>query len=170
MTTMLRQTASRARRFALRSILVIAASFAAVSCGGPPGHYPVTGKILCNGEPAEGVDVLFHLKGDTDPDPHTPHGSTDESGVFTLECKDGPGALPGEYTVGIRWLDYNTPEGKNLRGKNKIRYKTYPEDMLKGRYSDLANPKFFATIKSEKNELPPFEITRDPNEKSYLSK
>jgi hypothetical protein len=141
-----------------------------ISCSGnAKDHYRVTGQVFCDGEPAEGVDLLFHLKGDGDTDPHVPHGSTDSSGVYTLICKDGNGAPPGEYFVTIRWLDYQSPEGKKHKGKNTVRFKNYPEDILKGKYSDNKKPVFFATVTTGNNEVPRFDISRKGIEKSYLS-
>jgi hypothetical protein len=147
----------------------LAFALSGVSCGGPPNHYHVTGKVICDGEPAEGADVAFHLKGDADRDPHIPHGVCDENGVFTLECRDGPGALPGNYYVCIRWMDFQSPEGRKARGKGQVRFKAYPEDLLDNKYANPKDPKFFATVKSEKNELSPFEISRKGIKKSYVA-
>jgi hypothetical protein len=154
---------TRRARFAI-SLLFSAMTLAAVSCGGPPGHYPVRGQVLCNGQPAEGVDVQFNPKGNSGPDPHIPHGMTDENGVFTLECRDGPGALPGEYNVALRVMDYNTAAARKQRDKRVggVRMKNYPKDALEGRFSSMTNPKFTATINAGNNELPPFEMTVDP--------
>jgi 5-hydroxyisourate hydrolase-like protein (transthyretin family) len=140
----------------------------AVSCGGPPGHYKVTGKVLCNGKPAEGVDIQFNPKGDVGSDPHIAHATSDESGSFSLECRDGPGALPGEYMVALRLMDYNTATARKQRKRvGGVRMKNYPEDALKGRFSDPKNPQYpgyTASITAGTNELPPFEITLDQKE------
>jgi hypothetical protein len=142
--------------------LVAAGAIAAVSCGGPPGHYAVSGKVICNGKPAEGIDVQFNPKGDASPDPHIPHAITDENGTFTLECRDGPGAMPGDYDVALRLMDYMAPTArKQVKKSGGVRMKNYPKDALEGRFSDRKSPKYTVTIKPEKNELAPFEMTLD---------
>jgi 5-hydroxyisourate hydrolase-like protein (transthyretin family) len=134
----------------------------AASCGGLAGHYPVHGRVLCNGQPAEGVDVRFYPKGSDNPNPHIAHAETDANGDFTLECRDGPGAMPGDYLVALRLLENTASMARAHRNKGGgIRAKSIPADVLKNAYADLNKPKFTATIQAGSNELEPFEIKVD---------
>jgi hypothetical protein len=148
-------------------LLFFGLSLTAASCGGPPGHYPVSGKVLCNGHPAEGLTVEFIPKGDfKGGNPHIAHGATDENGNFTLDCRDGPGAMPGEYWVTLRLFEYATAMARKERAKKKgVRSKSVPEDLLKGAFRDLQHPKFSATVQAGKTELEPFEMQLD--QKTY---
>jgi hypothetical protein len=142
-----------------RTLLFLAITLGCTSCSNTPkGFYPVHGKVVCKGEPVEGADVTFHRKnsdGSKDPNEVIPAGVCDETGTFTLHTPAGEGAPPGEYYVFVRMLDVNDPKQKRNKGH---RIKAYPEDMLKGRYTDHKKPVFFATVTEGDNELPPLEI------------
>jgi hypothetical protein len=126
------------------------------SCGGPKGLYPVQGKLLYKGKPAEGAEVIFHPEGDDTATAIRPMGMVQEDGTFKLTSfGKGDGAPAGKYYVFVRWLETETPEVKKVR-KRKI--KDVPADIFKGRYQDHKRPPFRVEIMAGSNELPPFEL------------
>jgi hypothetical protein len=134
------------------TVAIVGGMLAYAGCGNPNGAYPVFGKVLYKGEPAKGAVVYFHRKSVTDPlQEHTPQGVVQEDGTFTLASPLGKGALPGEYVVLIEWKE---GAGK-IRGRSAAL--TAP-DRFRGRYMDLKKPRFQAEVKTEKTQLPPFEL------------
>ena len=137
----------------MRSRLSCAAVMAAslmifAGCGGLNGRYPVSGKVVYNGEPAVGATVMFVRK---DAPSQTHQGVVGEDGTFTLAGPAGDGALPGEYTVLVEW--------KEGAGKSRGRSPGLSApDRLKKRYLDPNRPLLTATIDAKSNRLPPFEV------------
>ena len=128
----------------------------AVSCSKPDdGHipvFPVTGKVLVNGEPAPNARVIFHP---LDPELKLfPLGDADAQGVFQLSTymKDD-GAPAGEYTVTIVWQD-PPPPGSAADAPSG-------PDRLKGAYANIADSKLKVEITERPNELQPFELKID---------
>jgi hypothetical protein len=135
-----------------------ACAFLMTSCSGSNGLYPVRGTVFYKGEPASGAEVIFHPKGDNDPNALRPTATVQEDGTYTLiSYPKGEGAPPGRYYVFVRWIENNLPPSMT-KGKKK-HMKPVPADIFKGRYQNRGDPKFFAEIKPEKNELPPFELS-----------
>jgi hypothetical protein len=127
------------------------------SCSGSNGLYPVHGKVFYKGEPAAGAEVIFHPRGDNDPNVPRPTATVQEDGTYSLiSFGKGEGAPPGEYYVFVRWIENNLPPSMT-KGKKKT-MKPVPADIFKGRYQNHAAPKFFAEVKPENNEVPPFEL------------
>jgi hypothetical protein len=125
---------------------------AGAGCGDGNGLYPVTGRVLSQGEPARGAVVYFHRKGVTDRfGEHVPQGVVGEDGTFALASPAGTGALPGEYAVVIEWK-----EGAGQTPGRGPRFSA--PDRFGGRYLDPKNTPFHAEVKAEKNQLPPFEL------------
>ncbi len=151
-----------------RMILVAAAaswSFSEAGCGDSAGIYPVSGKVLCKGEPAAGAVVYFHPEGDASVARDViPHATVEDDGSFLLSSGDlGSGARPGKYAVLVQWRD---PAGDGIvpaseRSKSKLtkrsRMRLGP-DRLKGRYFDISQPLLHVLVKPESNQLPPFEL------------
>lgn len=70
-----------------------------------PELYVVEGRVLVNGEPAQGIHVAFHPLG-CPPKLFCPVGRTDRAGVFHLTTRSGSdGAPAGEYYVTFVWPD-----------------------------------------------------------------
>jgi hypothetical protein len=140
-------------RHSLFVVLVLAGGLLAASgCGRSNGVYPVSGKVLYNGQPASGAVVYFHRKMEGDRLlEHTPQGIVAEDGTFALSSPAGAGALPGEYAVLIEW---KVGAGK-LRGRGPG---LASPDRFQGRYMNADNPQFTAEVKAEKNRLGPFEL------------
>src|SRR5687767_9315615 len=93
--------------------------------------FPVTGKILVRGQPAEGAEVAFYptspeLQGPKMPGPV---GTTDANGQFRLRSyAPDDGAPAGDYMVTVVWP---APPPPNATGVFELK------DRLAGRY---ANP------------------------------
>jgi hypothetical protein len=135
----------------LLPIAVAACALACSSCGSP-GLYPVTGKVLVNGEPAVGATVTFVRKGSADPlkEP-TPQGVVGEDGTFTLSGPGGDGAPPGEYVALIEWK-----EGAGTK-RGRAPALNAP-DRLKKKYLDPNKPLLTVTVEAKSNTLLPFEL------------
>jgi hypothetical protein len=132
--------------------VVIAASAAVFAgCGGSNGLYPVSGKVLHNGEPAVGATVTFVRKGAAGVDDQTPQGVVADDGTFRLAGPAGEGARLGDYVVLVEW--------KEGAGKVKGRAPALSApDRLQKRYLDPNRPLLTATVEAKRNDLPPFEV------------
>jgi hypothetical protein len=164
-----------------RRILVVAMPIVALtlpSCGGTAeGLAPVTGKVVCDGQPAAGAVLVFHRQRG-EPAPPTaagviPSATVRDDGSFTVESGPlGRGAAPGKYDVLVQWPEpgdaapADAPKAKEARlgGKKVVVAKNakldpVPSDRLKGRYSDAGKPQLKAEIKPGSNDLGTLEIT-----------
>jgi len=136
----------------LLPVTVAVCAFAWSSCGKSSGLYPVTGKVLFNGEPAAGAIVTFILKDSADPfKDSTPQGIVEEDGTFTLAGPVGEGAAPGEYVVLVEWKE----GAGSKRGRTPA---LNAPDRLKKKYLDKKQPLLTATVEAKSNTLPPFEV------------
>src|SRR5262245_8202278 len=91
-------------RLLLAAVITVCVA-ACPGCGGSNGLYPVSGKVLHNGEPAVGATVTFVRKGAAGVDDQTPQGVVGDDGTFTLVGPAGEGAAPGEYAVLVEWKE-----------------------------------------------------------------
>jgi hypothetical protein len=140
-------------RYSLFVVLALAGGIlASAGCGSRNGIYPVSGKVLYQGEPAVGAFVYFHRKGDGDRlREHIPQGIVGEDGSFTLASPAGQGALPGDYAVLIEWKE----GAGTLRGRGPG---LDARDRFHGRYMNVQKPQLMAEVKAERNRLEPFEL------------
>jgi hypothetical protein len=140
----------------MRASLVLAClNIFLLGCGaddGGPKTYPTQGKVLVNGQPAEGAKVTFYssspeVDGKKVP---PPSGTADASGVFHLETyKPEDGAPAGDYKVTVVWLEAPKP---NAQGIFDLK------DRLQGRYSSAEKSTLNAQIPQGGGEIPPFEL------------
>jgi hypothetical protein len=122
------------------------------SCGNKGNIYPVSGKVTYKGSPASGATVFFYRRGGDSLNEHLIMGMVQEDGTFQLVCGSlGKGAPPGEYDVVVQW--------KRVSGQRKGRPQHGP-DKLGGRYADPKRPRFHASIKAERNDLAPFDVSK----------
>lgn len=107
--------------------------------------YPVTGSVVVNGQPEEGVLVRFYRVGRAgESNADTPAGVTDEAGRFSLSTNgENDGAVAGEYKVTFIWPEYNGPGAK---------------DQFGGRYVEPAKSEFAVTVGEVEQELPVYEL------------
>src|SRR5262245_38250650 len=93
---------------ALVLVLVIGATFLLSKVGRSSAEqilYPVDGKVLVNGEPAENLNVAFHPQ-NGDESRFCPVGRTNSKGIFHLMTRSGADGAPvGEYRVTLFWPD-----------------------------------------------------------------
>jgi hypothetical protein len=134
---------------ALRLLLLLLLSLLVTSCGQSrfKSVYPVKGRVLVNGEPAEGVTVRFHSLDDPDDQLVSPNGTTDADGWFTTTTyKVNDGIPAGSYAVTMRWL----PKGfmGRIDKANKL-----PMSYDKANTSGIK-----VQITTGENLLPPFEL------------
>jgi hypothetical protein len=151
-----------------------------ISCQGPAeGLSSVSGKVLCNGEPASGAVLLFHRQAGGDSAAagvaHViPTAIVQDDGSFTVESPPlGYGALPGSYAVLAQWpkeqgldQDRATDRTKTIsnRGKTVIVSKhnkldPVAPDRLKGRYMDMSKPFLQTEVKPGSNDLGTLEFS-----------
>ncbi|SIN80822.1 hypothetical protein SAMN05444166_0995 [Singulisphaera sp. GP187] len=117
------------------------------SCGnGAPRDaavYPVSGQVVVDGKPAQGVVVRFHLLNQyRDPDVPPPSARTDSSGRFQLKTEAGePGAPAGQYVATFLW-----PAAVGGR------------DRLANAFAEPEESGFVALVEDKAVELPPFVL------------
>ena len=127
-------------------------------CGSPKG-YPVSGKVLVNGQPVAGAIVVLTSAANPGTMDKKPSGMTKDDGTFVLNTlTESDGVVPGDYLVTITWPGKPKASGapKGLGGGEDERAMT--TDQLKGKYSDPQGSGLKVTIKTESNQLPPFEL------------
>lgn len=124
-------------------------------CGGKDGPqwnltpHPVTGKVIYDGKPAEGVLVgLLPMDAPMPPAiPENPSAVTGPDGTFTIKTfKEGDGACEGNYQVLLTWMvaeKTDTEEGR--------------KDKLLGWYDAAHSPVYF-TVKPGANTIPVITI------------
>jgi hypothetical protein len=128
---------------------------ALVSCGDDPKRhkvYPVTGKILVNGKPANECQIVLNRTYE-DKNPVVPLGMTDENGVFQITSYEAyDGAPEGEYIVTITWRERSGVTKQEFDGP----------DRLGGAYAKVENtkrlPGFVVKVEKRPLELPPFDL------------
>jgi hypothetical protein len=168
------------KRSRLAASLVPTLAMMVVSCGGTgEGLAPVTGKVICDGQPAAGAILLLHRQpGEPAPPPAAagviPSAIVNDDGSFTVDSGGlGRGAAPGKYHVLIQWPEQTdagptgagrTAKKANVRGATVTVVKhdkldPVPADRLKGRYSDAAKPQLKAEVKPGSPDLGTIEIT-----------
>jgi hypothetical protein len=128
---------------------------AAPGCGDDDGRvnvYPVSGRVLVKGQPADGAQVAFYptaaeLQGPKMP---VPAATTDANGVFRLQSYElEDGAPAGEFKVTVAWP---APPAPNASGVFDLK------DRLGGRYSNPQTSKLTARVEEGGGEIPPFEL------------
>jgi len=111
--------------------------------------FPVEGRVLIQGKPAEGVQVFFHPRDASQRG--KPRGITDAEGRFHLRTyHDGDGAPAGEYAVTLYWPAAYNPK---VPVEDQM-----PPDRLGERFMDPARSSMRATVSAGPTTLPPFEI------------
>ena len=126
-----------------------------VGCAADDGKakvYPVSGKVVVKGQPADGARVVFYPAA---PDAvekklPSPAGETDATGQFQLQSYEPDDGAPlGDYKVSVTWLE---PPPANAQGIFD------QKDRLGGRYSNPDKSKLTAHVDKGGGEIPAFEI------------
>ena len=87
-------------------IALAAMLLVSTACGdGRIKTYPVTGKVLVDGQPIGGLRVvLYPIEGSEEFEQQRPIAYTEADGTFQMMTfKPGDGAPAGDYRVGIKW-------------------------------------------------------------------
>ena len=126
-------------------------------CGGPEGRmklYPVRGKVLVDGRPATGMDVVLYP--DTalaDKNADFPRAVVMEDGTFLISTYEaGDGAPAGTYKVSIL-------SGGDPASSEDIQFKKPKPRTGIERYRDPTSSGLALTVKQQSNEIAPFELT-----------
>ena len=150
-----------------------------LSCGGTAvGLSAVSGKVLCNGEPAAGAVLSFHRQaGEAAPPPTAsviiPSATVQDDGSFVVDSHPlGRGAAPGKYNILVQWSQDQDPAQK--RGADKAKVSTIKgkrvvltkhdkldqiaPDRLRGRYSDASKPLLQVEVKPGSSDLGTLEL------------
>jgi hypothetical protein len=114
----------------------------------------VRGKVVYQGNPAQGALVVFHPKGGDSHAPR-PSGVVGADGTFKLSGPTGQGAAAGQYAVTIVWP---AEQQQAVRRPLSTEPESEPPDRLGGRYANPSNTPLEATVASGSNELTPFEL------------
>lgn len=110
-------------RWRMAAVLALAAT--CYACSDSTDHritvFPVSGKVLFNGQPAAGAQVLLFPKGHALPDGSAATGIVKDDGTFQASIySDGSGVPPGEYVVTVQWFKLVQTDGGAGRGPNVI--------------------------------------------------
>jgi hypothetical protein len=144
------------RRWLAVLLCIAAAGLLAVAgCGdGRIATYPVWGTVMVNNQPADGAIVIFcPVDPNAELENLRPAGKADSSGRFSLTTfESGDGAPEGNYKVLVKWPAEARPDDREGRAG------TMGPDRLRGRYYNIDKTPLTATIESQSNELPPFEL------------
>lgn len=138
----------------------VAAALLAASCSKDNFHpvYPVSGRVLVDGEPAADCLVFLHRTFDDDhPRRVSPYGTTDATGVFKINSYSvGDGAPAGEYVVTLEWRERSGLLGQNHDGPDKL------GGAYANKETNRTKPGFVITVEKGPLDLPPFEIKLTP--------
>jgi hypothetical protein len=158
---------------------VAALCFLCISCGGTAqGLSAVSGKVVCNGQPAKGAVLHFHRQpGEPSPPPGAatiiPSAIVRDDGSFTVESQPlGYGAAPGKYNILVQWSHEEDPaqirgadkskvsskKGKNVATAKHDKLDSIAPDRLRGRYSNAAKPLLHAEVKPGSTDLGTLEL------------
>ena len=123
-----------------------------IGCGtGEPTVYPVTGKVLLDGQPLGEATVVFHpIDANSAPGRRSLTARTDANGVFRLTTHEpGDGAAAGEYGVTVEFRELVQEGDEMLRGG---------ANLLPDRYSRPATSGLQCRVETGPNELQPFQL------------
>lgn len=135
---------SRPRKGRYFSALVCGVVLATAGCGGGTSPCAVTGKVLVDGQPAEGVYVVFHTAGGTGGQHDSASARSGSDGSFSLVV-----SAPGESVVTAFWPTVTVKGVETIEGP----------DRLRGIHRDPSRPVAKATIQAGENTLPPISMT-----------
>ena len=135
-------------------LYLFAVVFSITGCGTASNEkpvYPIQGKVLVDGQPADQVQVVFHdVAGLDKSSPTYPQGFTNSDGTLRVSTyADGDGVPQGEYKVTFKLQEYNMLS-RSFSGPDK----------LKDKYSDPKTTPFTLKVGSGlPNDLGDVELT-----------
>lgn len=147
-------TVAGMKHFFFRPLLLFAA-ISLSSCQAEKSYFPVHGKVLADGKPAQGATVVFHPMDEADAKLVKPSAVVQADGSFAIQSylmqsrvvKEG--APAGQYLVTFTWYPPNLQEHL---GSEKL------PDKLEGKYADPKASELKAVVEEKPTELPPFQL------------
>ena len=140
------------------TVLLATGALGLTSCGdGRVPAYPVRGKVLYEGRPAEYATVVFYPQGGSESlQEIKPHGRVGADGYYSVKTYIvNDGAPAGDYKVAIEWPGEDPAEPGD---PDDPEYVPFGPDRLQGRYADPETSGFRVTIVKGDNQLEPFEL------------
>lgn len=129
-----------------------------------PKTYPVKGKILVNGQPANDCQIYLRASAAGSPATQvTPNAVTSTNGEFQItsfRAKDG--APEGEYVVTIEWRERSGLTKQEFEGPDQLGGDYARADKTKNL------PGFVVKVAKQPLELPPFELKQTAEAKRKL--
>ena len=129
--------------------------FAVIGCSADNDEvdvYPVTGKVLVGGQPAEGAIVTFYSATEElrERKVPPPTGTVDVNGAFHLSSYEpDDGAPAGEFKVTVVWFEPPPPNAVGVFSQ---------QDRLRGRYTNPQTSTLTAHVEQGGGALPPFQL------------
>jgi len=103
---------------------------------------PVSGKLLVDGQPAEGAVIVFHPTSPPEKEVHKPAARVMADGTFQVTTYDaGDGAPAGDYVMTVTWGEPPSP------------------DRLGGQYRDPGKSELKVTVNEGENVLEPIVLS-----------
>jgi len=110
---------------------------------------PVSGKVLFQGQPAPGAQVVLHPVSKDPERVFSATGKVRDDGTFKIGVNvDGDGAPPGDYVATVQWFKPVQTDGGAGPGPN----------VIPASYSDPAQSPLKVTVKDGPTELEPFQL------------
>lgn len=119
--------------------------------------YPVEGLVTVNGQPASGVNIVFHSQPEQSESFCRPSARSDADGRFRLTSfSAGDGAMPGRYLISItRRVSATDSSGGLLGGGVPDAVAT---DQFRGRYANPQTSGFGFEVSRTKNTVPTIDL------------
>ena len=110
---------------------------------------PVSGKVLFQGQPAPGAQVVLHPVIKDAERVFSATGKVQDDGTFKIGVNvAGDGAPPGEYVATVQWFKVVQTDGGAGPGPN----------VIPATYSDPAQSPLKVVVKDSPTELEPFQL------------
>lgn len=136
--------------FQIAAVIPLALLCACSADDGRVPVFPVQGRVLHQGEAAEGALVIFNPSGGNAESGIVPSGVVQSDGSFRLTSYEtADGAPAGSYRVTVRW-----PE----ESKNPLEPPDMGEDRLGNRFIDPRRSPWQIEVVEGANELEPFQL------------
>jgi hypothetical protein len=115
--------------------------------------HPVTGQVLIDGTPAEGVLVTFIPEGGPAKDARAATGLTDEEGLFTLSTYNPEdGAPAGKYQVTLSWI-------RIIDETSSIQDQPPEAQQLPAKFQNPKLSGLTSVVEEGPNDLEPFNVS-----------
>ncbi|MFM7832622.1 MAG: hypothetical protein ACKPJD_12575 [Planctomycetaceae bacterium] len=118
---------------------------------------PVAGEVRVNGQPVQGVQVVFHAQQEQAEIYLRPSAKTGPDGRFVLSSANpSDGALPGRYRITLTWRAPTGPGTGGLLGGGVP--DAVAADRFRGRYSNPQTSGLSFEVVDGLNTVPPIDV------------